>query len=733
MSACHFCHLPMPARVDASAPGADRYCCIGCRIAADITRARGESGQAAWIMARLGGAVFLTMSVMVMAIYLYGYEWSARAGNATAAQGEVPSALAGVIRYICLIFATPVFFILGMPVWKSAVANGRRGIASTDLLIVLGVAAAFIYSYVSTLRGEGGVYFETACMILVFVTLGRYLETSMKLRASETMRGLESLLPALVSVRDENNRVVTVPASDVRAGQTVVVPAGQRIAVDGVILEGASYVDEQLLTGESAPAARQTGDTVRAGTLNTDGVLVIRASRVGEESTLGRLVRLLDDARRSKGSHERLADRIASWLIVATIVTASLGAYLGALRGGIEEALMTALAVLLIACPCSLGIATPLAIWVALGAAAERGVLYTGGESLEKLARVRTVCFDKTGTLTGGKPTVASFAASAADRDEALRIAAGLAALNTHALSRGIAEYAATLHVTPARLDNVQTLPARGLVGRQAEQKCAMGSPELMAERGLGFDATLQIALQQAESAAQPIVCVGWDGAVHGVFALDETLRPTAKSAMAAIRRIGARAMVLTGDHAQRGEALARELAVSVRSRLTPQNKVRVIEEEQSAGAVAMVGDGLNDAPALAAADVGIALGCGADITRESADICLLGDDPAAVPWAMMLARRAVRTIRFNLLWACVYNVGGMGLAVAGKLSPIAAAAAMVASSLMVVSNSARLARAAQCLDGSAESAAALDPPAEGTKPTSTPRSLKRATLEALP
>lgn len=730
MNACHFCHLPMPARGSAAAPDADRFCCIGCRIAAEITRARGEGGQAAWIMARLGIAVFLTMSVMVMATYLYGYEWSAHAGPTASTHGEMPSALAGVVRYICLIFATPVFFILGIPVWNSAVANARRGIASTDLLIVLGVAAAFIYSYVSTLRGEGGVYFETACMILVFVTLGRYLETSMKLRASDAIRSLESLFPDFVAIRHDDRTVTHVPPSAVRPGQRVLVPAGQRIAVDGVVLEGASYVDEQLLTGESAPVPRQTGDEVRAGTLNTDGVLVVRATRVGEASTLGRLVRLLDDARRSKGRYERLADRIASWLIGATIVTAALGAYLGAMRGGLEESLMTALAVLLIACPCSLGIATPLAIWVALGAAAARRVLFTGGEAIEKLARVRTVCFDKTGTLTGGTPTVANFTASGADSDAALRCAAGLATLSTHALSRGIADYIALRRVTPACFGNVQTLPARGLIGKHDDQSCAMGSPELMSERGLAFDATMRAALEQAGSAARPVVCIGWGGAVRGVFALDETLRPTARSALAAIRRIGAKVMVLTGDHAQRGEALSRELDVPVHSRLAPQDKIRRMEQERSFGAVAMVGDGLNDAPALAAADVGIALGCGADITRESADVCLLGDDPAAVPWAMILARRAVRTIRFNLLWACIYNVGGMGLAVTGKLSPLVAAAAMVASSLMVVSNSARLAQAAQRLDEPADSLAEF--PARNRAKKSGPRRAERATMEAL-
>lgn len=722
----------MTARGDANAPDADRYCCIGCRIAADITRARGEGGQAAWIMARLGIAVFLTMSVMVMAIYLYGYEWSARTGNAVAAHGEMPSALAGVIRYICLIFATPVFFILGIPVWNSAVANARRGIASTDLLIVLGVAAAFLYSYVSTLRGEGGVYFETACMILVFVTLGRYLETSMKLRASDAIRGLESLFPDSVTIRHDDRTVTHVPPSAVHTGQHVIVPAGQRIAVDGIVLEGASFVDEQLLTGESAPVARQAGDPVRAGTLNTDGVLVVRATRVGEESTLGRLMRLLDDARRSKGRYERLADRIATLLIAVTIGAAALGGYLGALRGGLEDALMTSLAVLLIACPCSLGIATPLAIWVALGAAAARRVLFTGGDTLERLARVRTVCFDKTGTLTGGTPTVASFTASETDRDVALRIAAGLATLSTHALSRGIIEYAAARRVTPATMSNVQSLPARGLIGQCGDQSCALGSPVLMAEKGFAFDPPIQAAREQAEAGARPIVCIGRDSAVRGVFALDETLRPTAKAALGAIRQLGARVMVLTGDHALRGEALSRELNVPVRSRLAPQDKIRCLEQERALGPVAMVGDGLNDAPALAAADVGIALGCGADITRESADVCLLGDDPAAVPWAMLLARRAVRTIRFNLLWACVYNVGGMGLAVAGKLSPLVAAAAMVISSLMVVSNSARLARAAQRLDESAPAPVSADVPARGGLAAPTPRSTGRATLEAL-
>ncbi len=691
---CDYCHLPVRIRgaSDAARQAEPVYCCYGCSFAARITHQKGERGQATWMLTRLGLAGFLSMVVMIFSIFLYGREiYETEAGAA-----PISTHVAQMLRYASLLVATPVLFLLGVPILRNAASQWRAGVVSTDALVVLGVASAYVYSYIATIRESGATYFETACMILVLVTLGRWFEAVGRIHATERVRSLESLLPAELRVR-RGGTVRTVLMADVRTGDTVLVSAGDRIAVDGRIAVGRAGIDEQIVTGESTPVVRQAGDVVRAGTMNLDGELEIVANAVGAETTLGRLKTLLEQARASKGRYERLADRVVVFFLPITLCLAGIAAYGGHLRGGADEAIMSALSVLLIACPCGLGIATPMAVWMSLSKAALAGAVFRTGEAIEKLARVRTFFFDKTGTLTIGSPRVSSLhAAPGEDRHRVMGVAGVLASRSRHLASQAVVTFAGVESDAPELDGELRTIAGRGVVCMTSIGEARLGNVAMMEETGWSFDGDLRCALDAAMAEGRGVACIGWAGRVRGVFALDEAVRPEARSAIDALRALGCRVSVLTGDHARRGEVVAEALGVETHAALLPEDKVRFVETApRSAGLVAMVGDGLNDAAAAAAADVGIAMGCGADMTRESAAVCLPGNDLMAAPRLVALARRTVRTIRVNLFWAFFYNAIGLALAVSGRLSPVFAAVAMVASSLFVIGNSLRLGAAA--------------------------------------
>ena len=681
---CDFCHLPLPQRRHVE--GGPAYCCFGCKLAADITRSRGEAGQVNWMLTRLGVSVFLSMIVMMFSMYLYRQHF-VDASEAT----TVSIQLSGVMRYLCLIFSAPVFVMLGFPVLEAAADDLKRKRISTDALVVLGVAAALVISYVSTLRDFGPVYYETACIVLVFLTLGRWLEANGKLKSSAAIRGLESLLPDQVSVERDGQSMMMSP-QEVLVGDILTIRAGERISADAEIETGRAAVDESMLTGESLPIVRQRGDLIRAGTLNVDGLLRARAVSVGTESTLGRLVKLLEAAKSSRTHWERLTDRLSQLFIPLMLALAGAGFVLGWLGGGVSEAILRSLSVMLIACPCALGIATPMAVWVALGSAAKRGLLYRTGHVLETLARVRTVCFDKTGTLTDSSPSVQAFTVSENSLlEEASGVAAAMATVSRHAFADAVLKWAMPQGVCPARVEEVRCVPGRGVVGSYQGIEAAFGSPVLMRERNFEFDEPLQAQLNRAQQAGNSLACIGWGDRVRGVFEFVETLRPQASIAVRELQAQGMHVLVLTGDHDIRARMIGNELGAKVLGGLSPEQKVAHIQAARHKGGVAMVGDGLNDAPALAAADVGVAMGCGADLTRDCASLCLLGNDPSDVVWALELARRTVRVIKLNLFWAFIYNMIGVALALTGRLNPIFAAGAMIISSLMVVTNSLRL------------------------------------------
>ncbi len=691
---CDYCSLPVPARLQPSPESGESqllYCCYGCKFAAAVTQARGEKGQANLLLTRLGVSVFLSMGVMVFSLALYSQDvYGLSVTNAPPAAIQ----LIGLFRYISLIMATPVFAMLGIPILVNATSQLRQRIVTTDGLVVLGVAGAFIYSYISTLSDTGRVYYETACMVLVLITLGRYLEATGRLKASDAFAKLGALVPDEVSVRRASS-FEKIASDEVRIGDVLHIRAGERIAVDGLIEQGQAHIDEQMLTGESEAISKKIGDKVHAGTLNIDGDLHVRALAVGEQSAVGRLSALLELAKLRPGRYQRLADRVAGAFVPAVIIMAIIGAYLGYHRGGSVSAMMTALSVLLISCPCALGLATPMAIWIGLGRGAQMGVVFRDGPAIERLAIVRAIAFDKTGTLTTGQTRI--IASAHADKSDSsaslnLSLATGLANASSHASSTAFIACAQEKSVTPATLENMKTIPGQGLTGVYKNKTIRLGSETYIREVAPTWPAFLDEQIQQYRADAHGLVCLSVDNQCVAVFALTETLREEAATAIEQLSQSHYDVSILSGDHAVRGHRLAEKLDVPVKAQLSPADKVDQIESlRREKGIVAMVGDGLNDAPALKAADVGIAMGCGADLSREAADVCLLSNDLLTLVRAMELSRRIVRTIKMNLFWAFAYNTIGIALAMTGILNPILAASAMVISSIFVVTNSLRL------------------------------------------
>lgn len=667
------------------------FACPGCDVAAAALDAEAASGHARRMLMRLGLSIFFAMNVMVFTMAL----WSQDVYAAASEPSQLADTLRGLFRYLALLFALPVLFLLGGPilagVWQ---ALGRRTI-TTDLLIMLGVLAAFVYSAVTVVRGAGHIYFEVGCMVLIFVTLGRWLEANGRQKTNESLDALARLLPETVRVL-RSDAASDVPRDEVRRGDVLQVSPGERFGVDGQIVAGTAEIDQQILTGESRTVSKGPGDTVYSGTLNLDGDLRIEVTAAAGEETVSRLMDLIRRARQAKGRHAQLADRVALWFVPSVCLVAIAAAVWHGMTSGVDAAVLVGLAVMLIACPCALGLATPVAIWTALGRAARELVLFRSGEALEQLAAVRAVRFDKTGTLTSGQPSVAQFVADdQTDAPQLLKTSVALAAASRHSFSAAICRDAGNVTEIP-RLVDVATHPGRGVSARLADGRTQvfLGSHRLMQEARLRIGDQLQAEIENAGGDEAPVSLVGWDGRVRGAFVFQEQLRPEARAALADCQQLGLDVAVLTGDHRQRAGVVARQLGVAVEAELLPEDKITAVHAARAElGLVAMVGDGLNDAPALVAADVGVAMGCGADLSRDSATVCLLSNDLERFAWSVALARRTVRIIRQNLFWAFAYNVVGIGLAVTGRLNPIWAALAMAVSSFLVVTNSLRLSR----------------------------------------
>lgn len=667
----------------------DDYCCSGCRAVATVEAAEGEGASTAGSLTRLGLAIFFTMNVMVFTMAL----WSQNIYPARSFDNELSTIMRSVFLWASLVFSAPVLWLLGGPIASGVLqALGRKAI-TTDLLILCGVVAAYAFSVVSVLRGEGHVYFEVGSMVLVFVSLGRWLEARGKRRTGESLDHLADLLPAEVSRQNSAGGFQPVARKHVKTGDVLRVLPGERFPVDGQVLLGHAHVDQQMVTGESLPVALQTGDRVFSGTLNLDGDLRVLVTAADGQETLSRLIALVRAARSIKGPQELLADKIAAWFVPIVFAISLATATVQGQTHGWDQGIMTGLSVVLIACPCALGLATPMAVWTALGRAAECGVLFRSGLVMQKLADVRFACFDKTGTLTDGEPTVENLVVSEKHQaNQILAVAASIAAGSTHPLSRTITRFADQKlpGALPSESLTVSTLPGKGLQCEHPELGTVLvGSRRLLDESQLNWPETISTAMAEHRGTQQ--VFLGWQGRVQGMFCFTEPMRAEATAALAACRQLGLQLQLLTGDTSQRAEAIGEQLALDTQSEQLPADKVAAVESLAARGGVAMIGEGLNDAPALAAASVGVALGCGADVSRDAAGVCLLADDLTRFPWAVSLARQTNRIVKQNLFWAFAYNSLGIVLAATGRLNPIWAALAMALSSLLVVTNSLRL------------------------------------------
>jgi len=663
-----------------------------------ITGNRSERSDPSFILARLGLAVFLTMNVMAMSLVLYAGD---PVEGSVGAVDPLHLGLANTLRYALMAFSAPVLALLAWPILDNGLrALGRRG-AGVDSLIALGTIAAFGVSVAATLRGTGAVYYETACMILVLVTLGRYLEAQARSRAAAALRGILTERPGTACVLRDGG-FVEAPAAEVRVGEHVRVVEGAVIPVDGTVLDGEGGVDESSLTGEPLPVRKVSGSAVFAGTTSVDGAFLLRATATGEDRMAARIERLLAEARAARTPIELTADAVAAAFVPAAAAAALATGIFWGLRADPGTALMHALSVLLIACPCALGLATPLAVWTAIARAARRGIVIRSGEALERLAGIRTVFLDKTGTLTEAVPHLVGVVPSSGENEAGvLSVAAALEAVSAHPLARSITEAARQRGVPSGEVRRFKVHPGVGVEGEvrlpaEGFRSAAVGGGEMLRRLGVAIlrgDAAQeseQVDIAAARPDAASRVYVMAEGRILGRLLFEERLRDGAEAAIAGLKEAGLRVEVLTGD-TRAAVALSRRLGVRVRSGLSPSDKVEAIgARESEGGPAAMVGEGINDAPALARASLSLSLGCGDGVTRDASDISLLRDDLRQIPWLVSLSRRTLRTIRVNLGWAFVYNAALIPLAAAGALRPVLAALAMIASSLFVVGNSLR-------------------------------------------
>ncbi|MFF1325210.1 heavy metal translocating P-type ATPase [Streptomyces chartreusis] len=611
-------------------------------------------------------------------------------------------------QWLALTLASPVVVWGGLPFHRAAFTNARHGAATMDTLISMGTLAAFGWSLWALFLGDAGmpgmhdtfeftasrvdgasqIYLEVASGVVTFILLGRYLEARSKRRAGAALRALMELGAKDVAVL-RDGREVRVPVERLAVGDRFVVRPGEKIATDGTVVEGASAVDAALLTGESVPVDVTTGDAVTGATVNAGGRLVVEATRVGADTRLARMARLVEDAQNGKAEVQRLADRISAVFVPAVIVlaVATFGAWLG-LTDDAVAAFTAAVAVLIIACPCALGLATPTALMVGTGRGAQLGIIIKGPEVLESTRRVDTVVLDKTGTVTTGRMTLQKvYVADGADEEQVLRLAGAVEHASEHPVARAVAAGAEERVGRLPQVEEFRNVPGRGVRGRVEGRDVAVGRL---------FDALpteLVRAREEAERDGRTAVVAGWDGSARGVIAVADAVKETSAEAVRELRALGLTPVLLTGDNRAVAEAVADTVGIDrVIAEVLPEEKVEAVRRLRREGrCVAMVGDGVNDAAALATADLGLAMGTGTDAAIEASDLTLVRGDLRVAADAIRLSRRTLATIKGNLVWAFGYNVAALPLAAAGLLNPMIAGAAMAFSSVFVVSNSLRL------------------------------------------
>lgn len=590
----------------------------------------------------------------------------------------------------------PVLFVAGWQFHRMAFKLARSFSANMDTLVSLGSLAAFTYSLVALLRGHahGHVYFETAAVIITLITLGRAFEARAKGRASQAVHRLLDLGAKEARVVVDGAEVM-VPAQNVAPGDIMVVLPGEKVPTDGIVEAGQGAVDESMLTGESVPVDRGPGDRVLGATVNQSGRLVVRATSVGADTALAGIARMVEAAQGSKADIQRLADRISS-IFVPTVIVLALVTIVGWLWSGadLDTAFLNGVAVLIIACPCALGLATPTAVMVGSGRGAELGVLFKRAEVFEQAGDIDTILFDKTGTLTTGAMRL-SGVVTEEEPDRFLRLVGSVEAASGHPLGKAVALGADERGVTLVEPDGLETLAGLGVVGTVDGTTVVVGKPDLLVSRGLQVDERWAEEMARLESEGRTVFLAGWDGLARGVLSIADTVRPESAAAIARLGAQGVETGMVTGDNALTAERIGAEVGIrEIWAGVMPGDKAGVVRDLQQKGRkVAFVGDGINDAPALTQADIGLAVGSGTDVALEAGDVVLLSGDPTLAPMAIGLARRTLQIIRQNLFWAFAYNTAAIPLAAFGLLDPMIAAAAMAFSSVTVVFNALRLRR----------------------------------------
>lgn len=599
------------------------------------------------------------------------------------------------------LFATPVQFIAGRKFYIGFFHAIKAHSPNMDTLISVGTSAAWGYSTLVTFfpnvvpPNARGVYFESAALIIGFILLGKLLEHSMKRKASDSVRKLLDLQPKMAKVIRKGQEI-EVPIEEIAVNETVIVRPGEKIPVDGIIIDGYSSVDEKMITGESIPVDKKAGDEVIGATINKNGMLKIQTSKVGSDTTLAQIVRLVEEASSARAPIERIADKVSGYF-VPIVITIALAAFTGwALYAGSFLQGFTALvAVLIIACPCALGLATPAAIIVGTGKGAENGILIKGGENLEKTYKLQTIVFDKTGTVTKGVPSVTNVISLSNKTEEDVISYAAIAEKGSeHPLGEAIVQKAEEKGFKISDSTNFEAIPGQGVKARHNQTEILLGNRKIMLNNNIAIESQ-EKKIQKMEREGKTTMFLALNGSLAGLIAVSDTVKDNAQEAVDDLKEMGLEVIMLTGDNQRTAEAIGQQLGIKkVVSEVLPGQKASVIQELQGEGKiVAMVGDGINDAPALAQADIGIALGRGTDIAVETAGIVLIKDDLRDVVSSIQLSRKTMSKIKQNLFWAFAYNTAFIPIAATGLLSPIFAAIAMAMSSVSVVSNSLTLKR----------------------------------------
>ena len=602
---------------------------------------------------------------------------------------------------LLFLITTPVQFIGGWTFYVGAYKALQKRVANMDLLISIGTLTAYFYSvtvlFLPNLLpvNQRDVYFEVSAVIIAFVLLGKFMEEAIKKRSSGAVRRLLDLKPRFARVV-RNGAETEIPAEEVQVGDLVIIRPGEKIATDGEVVTGSSSVDESMITGESMPVEKSAGDEVIGATLNKNGTLTIKATRVGSDTTLSQIAKLVEEAQASSAPIQRIVDSVSAKFVPAVVGVAIVSFIGWNLTGNFTLGLLSFIAVLIIACPCALGIATPAALMVGVGKGAEAGILIRGGQYLERSQKIRTVIFDKTGTLTQGQPSVTNiFSVGNPEENEVLHLAAIAEKRSEHPLGEAIVKTAREKNLAPEDPEAFEAVPGKGVRAIYGGMEIIVGNRKLMHDHHINNFGPVEGVIEKFEEEGKTAMIVAVSDKITGAIAVADTLKPRSVEAIKELKSMGLEVVMMTGDNERVAQAIAKQLGIDrTLASLLPWEKTEQVRKLQDAGnVVAMVGDGINDAPALAQADIGIAIGSGSDIAKETGGIILMKDDIMGVTRSIKLSKATMRKIKQNLFWALAYNTAGIPIAALGLLNPIVAAAAMAFSSISVIGNSSLLRR----------------------------------------